>query len=296
MRLIIALKWETYGRRIFLTYNVPYFLLLTSFWFGFLYDVPTLRWASYVLSVFNLLFEELRELIFEGVYEYFGSIWNYFSFPAYLGILYAGTYRDILPAFSISSTYFYDPTASALVLSFAAFCLLLRSLEFLSILGSTSLFVVTVRLLILDIVMWSTLFVLFIFTFATAFKLLLDGEENFTSFPESVVTVFRMSIGDFDYPFTEDEAKDGAATILWVSYTFLVHLLYLNVLIAMMSKSFETVESKASGMARWGAARSEGRGAKQRCYMNSSFATRFARRCRFLVAVASSSLTSVLTL
>ena len=112
----------------------------------------------------------------------------------------------------------------------------------------TSVFVVTVIILVKDILMWSTLFFLFIFTYASAFILLLPGEEGFTSFDEALVTVFRMSVGDFSMPFSSDASTNKAAVALWVTYTFLVPLLYMNVLIAMMSKSFEIIGERASAV------------------------------------------------
>ncbi|GMH95559.1 hypothetical protein TrVE_jg3657 [Triparma verrucosa] len=257
VKLIIALKWETFGRRTYLRYKTPYVLLFISFWVGFMLDNEGSRWASYVLSLYCLVAEEFVELYNEGVHEYLTSVWNYMAFPAYVGILYSGLYYDILDAVNVDHDQDQrEDSFTKIVLSFAAFCLILRCLEFLSILQTTSLFVVTVRLLILDIATWATLFILFIFAFASAFRLLIPENEGFASNKESYITVFRMSIGDFDYPFSEDEAMDSCATALWIFYTFLVHLLYLNVLIAMMSKSFETVESAAGGMSSLALAKS----------------------------------------
>ncbi|GMH76303.1 hypothetical protein TrLO_g11620 [Triparma laevis f. longispina] len=257
VKLIIALKWETFGRRTYLRYKIPYLLLLMFFWVGFMFDNEGCRWGSYVLSLYCLIVEEFSELYHEGLHEYIASAWNYMSFPAYCGILYCGLYEDILDAANVSHDKDqHDDAFNKIVLSLSAFALILRCLEFLSILQTTSLFVVTVRLLVLDIATWATLFILFIFAFASAFHLMIPENEGFVTQKESYITVFRMSIGDFDYPFSDDEALDSCATGLWIFYTFLVHLLYLNVLIAMMSKSFETVESAAGGMSSLALAKS----------------------------------------
>ncbi len=243
VRLIIALKWHTFGKRQYLKTKIPYLLSLFSFMIGHFMGVQYARWVNMIVCAYLLLWEEFREVMLEGVSAYVSSVWNYMSGPAYIGILYLGIKREIL-----MDTDDWNGIDNV-IQSFAGFALIIRLLEFLSILQSTSLFVVTVQLLVLDIIMWGSLFTLFIWAFASAFYLLMDGEEGHETFASSAITVFRMSIGDFDYPFSEDETINNAATGLWVIYIFLVHLLYLNVLIAMMSKSFERVEDAASGMA-----------------------------------------------
>ena len=231
---------------------MPYLLVLVTAWIGFQdLEAPLyfgIRCFTYAGTFYLIFCEEMREAYREGFLDFVKSPWNYFSLPAYIGILYAGVCHDILS----------QPESPDLdiIKAAATFSLMLRALEFMIILSSTSLFVVTVRMLIRDIVLWGYLFVFFIVAFGFSFYVLLKGEENFETIAGTLVTVFRMSIGDFDYPFSEDEMKGQAATVLWIVYTFIVNLLYLNVLIAMMSKSFEKVEDAASGMASLALAKS----------------------------------------
>ena len=70
VKLIIALKWETFGRRTYLRYKIPYLLLLMFFWVGFMFDNEGCRWGSYVLSLYCLIVEEFSELYHEGLHEY----------------------------------------------------------------------------------------------------------------------------------------------------------------------------------------------------------------------------------
>jgi hypothetical protein len=249
VRLVINLKWNTFGRRSYMEQFVPYLVCLISSWVGFSYAGGLwCRVVAYAMCIYLLCWEEIREMYREGLFEYLLSPWNYFSCPAYVAILYSGVCQDILEAEQSSEL--------ALIKALATFALILRALEFMSILSSTSLFVVTVRMLVQDIILWGVLFVFFIVAFSATFFTLLEGEENFETLMGTGVTVFRMSIGDFDYPFSEDRYRGNAATVLWVLYTFIVNLLYLNVLIAMMSKSFEKVEDAASGMSSLALAKS----------------------------------------
>jgi len=242
IKLVVDLKWETYGRKMYIIQKFPYLLVSFSFWFGHMCDWQAVKYVSAGLSAFLLLKEELLELVIEGPSDYFSSVWNWMSFPSYLMTIALGL-NDMT-----SGALGLNDEQTQILVSAAGFLFVFRSLEFLSILGTTSLYVVTIRMLLLDIAKWATLFVLFIFGYASAFRFLLWDEEGHETFGESIVTVFRMSIGDFDYPFTANVTIDKCATVLWISYTFLVHLLYLNVLIAMMSKSFEGIENAASGM------------------------------------------------
>ena len=54
-----------------------------------------------------------------------------------------------------------------------------------------------------------------------------------------------MSVGSFPTVFSTDEVINSTACAIWVSFTFLVPLLYVNVLIAMMSKSFEKIGKRS---------------------------------------------------
>mmetsp|Transcript_20384 Transcript_20384/g.61928 ORF Transcript_20384/g.61928 Transcript_20384/m.61928 type:complete len:162 (+) Transcript_20384:145-630(+) len=58
-----------------------------------------------------------------------------------------------------------------------------------------------------------------------------------------------MSIGEFDYPFHEDRFINDWACAFFAVFVVLVHLLYLNVLIAMMASSYKAVSEDARASA-----------------------------------------------
>ena len=190
IKLVVDLKWETFGRRKYFAQKVPYGLVSLSFWIGFMLDYLGARWVSYVLSALLLIKEELLELVNEGAAAYFSSVWNWMSFPAYVLVILIGLEKDISKGILMM-----NEEVEQIFIAVAGFLLIFRSLEFLSILGTTSIYVVTIRMLVFDIAKWATLFMLFIFGYASAFRFLLWDEEGFENFGESIVTVFRMSIG-----------------------------------------------------------------------------------------------------
>ena len=104
--------------------------------------------------------------------------------------------------------------------------------------------------MIKDIMIWAVIFVIFLFTFATSFFLLLRNEdeiEGFDTFFGCFFSIFKMSVGDFETPFSSNPDINTVASILFVTYIFLVHLLYLNLLIAMMAKSYDKVVESCDG-------------------------------------------------
>ncbi|CAN0052175.1 unnamed protein product [Discosporangium mesarthrocarpum] len=82
-----------------------------------------------------------------------------------------------------------------------------------------------------------------------AFYGLLRGEHGFTSFWDSIVTVFIMSMGEIDQPFSDNRQLDTVAVILFMTFMLLVAIVYLNLLVAMMTTSYEKVLKGATAQA-----------------------------------------------
>ena len=134
---------------------------------------------------------------------------------------------------------------------------LLRSLEFLSILPFTSRFVHMLGIMFRqDLVQWSAIFVAFWVCFSAGFYTLLEGEDTvFYSPLKALDSTFLFAMGAFEVPFIEidedDEwtwdqsVKEGIAHILLVLLILAMTVVYLNVLIAMMSKSYEEIDDSA---------------------------------------------------
>ena len=112
LRLIIKLKWETFGKRRYFLSSLPYLCLCFCFWFGFIFDRPIARYISYGITLFLLLYEELRELLVEGPSLFLKNLFNYLSVPAYLGVLYVGFRKDVLKSSD------FDNVSDHIVLAF----------------------------------------------------------------------------------------------------------------------------------------------------------------------------------
>ena len=144
------------------------------------------------------------------------------------------------------------------ILVVAASCSLwLEVLSFLKILHKkTATFVLSIFQILTDLREFMIVLLLFVLMFTNAFYLLLSSAENsssssdaadddeaspFTSFGETLLTMYRMMLGDFERDWFTSESKEvaGVAVALFVIFTFLVMVLLLNMLIAIISDSCE---------------------------------------------------------
>jgi hypothetical protein len=76
IRICIALKWKSFGKTSYMKQKFPYLLVSIFFMAGFISDNLYGRYCTYAVTAYLLFFEELRELLREGVLEYFMSPWN----------------------------------------------------------------------------------------------------------------------------------------------------------------------------------------------------------------------------
>jgi len=249
-QLVVDVKWSQFGIERFWREAIPY-LTLVTFTLGLAFsrrsDEPVWRWLAVINSMMLLVKEEGREFLNEGFARYFSSIWNVCSLSCYVLII------SILP---LDLVYGYGENHSEYVngtrklcLTPAVFFLTIRLLEFLQILPTTNKFISMIGLMLSDISQWSIIFILFETTFALSFYVLLgDLGVGFDSLLESLVTTFAMTLGDFDLPFVDDPdeyRRNAMAITLFVILTFIVVIAYVNLLIAMMSTSYELIDKQA---------------------------------------------------
>ena len=139
----------------------------------------------------------------------------------------------------------------------ASCSLWLEVLSFLKILHKkTATFVLSIFQILTDLREFMIVLLLFVLMFTNAFYLLLSSAENsssssdaadddeaspFTSFGETLLTMYRMMLGDFERDWFTSESKEvaGVTVALFVIFTFLVMVLLLNMLIAIISDSCE---------------------------------------------------------
>jgi len=96
---------------------------------------------------------------------------------------------------------------------------------------------------------------LVIFAFSHAFKMLAiidtDNFDQYDSVGSSILTQYRMIIGDFDISsfLSPTEASQGIGIVFFIAFTLLVSIILLNLLIAIMSNSYDNIQENAK--AEW---------------------------------------------
>jgi len=279
IQIIIALKWQLFGARYYYTALARFLVLLVSYIMGFVFKKLYLRdetisfvfrWIAWVAAVGLFLHEECREM-YVSRWEYFTSAFNWMSLFGYTCVMV------MVPAATAMGDPFDDEAEQPYMRTLravAGVAITLRVLEFLAIHKTTGRLVAILNRMLHDTARWSGVFALLVIAFSFAFFALLQGEENFESLPAAVFTSFRFTIGEADPPFSDDGYLNGVASVFYMVFTILVHLLYLNVLIAMLSTSYEAVQedvaasaaySRASALIQWEA--TMGQKKRQKMYL-----------------------------
>uniref|UniRef100_A0A7S1TW52 PH domain-containing protein n=1 Tax=Phaeomonas parva TaxID=124430 RepID=A0A7S1TW52_9STRA len=252
--LVIHMKWKLFGQRMYIMQLLRYAVVLVSYFLGFIifpeqgYPWPTVmyaRWACFWLCVFLFMKEELVKMA-KSRWRYLASPYNWMALASYVCI--AAMVPQQALAWQDHASH-HDTKEMRALGAVAGALLFLRVLEFLAVLSATGAFVAMLRRVLLDAAKWSGVFLLLLSAFAVAFYSLLHGEDGFSRFGESFFSVFGMSIGEFDYPFHEDRFINDWACAFFAVFVVLVHLLYLNVLIAMMASSYKAVSEDARASA-----------------------------------------------
>ncbi|CAM9235271.1 unnamed protein product [Chrysoparadoxa australica] len=259
VRLVIALKWAVFGYRCYAFEIGLYLLLVTSFVSGFVIwneldnDVPggVFRILCWVILAWLVAMEGKECYYSTSLRAYFTSGWNVICIVAYALVL------ALLPVYMLARTERYsDPESQdrldevkRCIVGPATLMLFMRVLEHLATLRATGMFIAVIRLMILDTIRWSVLFVLFQAAFALAFFGLLEGEDGFNTFGATVITVFSMSMGELVSPFSSTTSLNVVASIVMITFSLLVSILYLNLLVAIMTTSYEEVLRAAGAQA-----------------------------------------------
>lgn len=256
LQLVIQLKWRLFGRRLYYQALMRFSVLVSLYLVSFvltpdgkaaLAAVLALRWCCWAVALFVLVTEEGRELSM-GPVDYFKSIYNWLSSISYLCIL---CIVPIMQAKVLQGDDTPDSDMLRLLRAVAGALLLLRTLEFLAIHKSTGRLVAILGHMAEDTARWLIIFVIFLFAFTLAFFAILHGDDNFESYEGAFFEVFRFSIGEADTPFSYDRFRNGVASLLYIFATLLIHLLYVNLLIATLSRRLDTVQDNVHAVAAY---------------------------------------------
>jgi transient receptor potential cation channel subfamily V protein 6 len=135
-----------------------------------------------------------------------------------------------------------DETDHVTVLSIAILFIWLKFIYFGRIFR-TAWLVRMVSQVVIDIIPFMCIFILAVFSFGNSFFILArNGDERFTGdhFWDALIYSYKAGQGDFDTD-NFDFRDEILAYIIWIFATLLVMLILLNLLIAIISDTFEKV-------------------------------------------------------
>ena len=99
-----------------------------------------------------------------------------------------------------------------------------------------------------DVIRFGIIYIIIWITFTLAFFLQFKGQNisDFTTFDNALMILLLQSFGEFNFDNILQARFPGLAIFLFICFMLLAHILLLNMLIAMMTRTFERVEKLSS--------------------------------------------------
>jgi hypothetical protein len=186
--------------------------------------------------------------------EYFGDVWNRFDICGYFLLLAS---ESLQIANVLDEGEDEDEVMqfwSVRLLSVGLVFSWVKLLKYLRVLKEFGPFVVMLGHMFKmdgDVMRFSIMFVVVLIPFSVAFTLLYGGTDDedltllYSSFGRSLMSVFRMTVIDYDYEPLRAQHESTAALIVIV-WIFLSGIVFLNLFIAMMSTTFQNVHDASA--------------------------------------------------
>ena len=94
-----------------------------------------------------------------------------------------------------------------------------------------------------DMVRFVVIYIIILGTCAVAFFYQFEGQNIEPFFTElgTIMTLFQMSLGEFDYPSILQGKYQALTILMFIAFMIVVHILLLNMLIAMITRTFEKI-------------------------------------------------------
>ena len=209
-------------------------------------------------SDFYYTYTRLADTVDEApLSEYFGNVWNIFDICGYLLLLTSECFQI---ANVLDEGEDPDEVMQFWAVRFLSIGLVfswLKLLKYLRVWKAFGPFVVMLGHMFQkngDVVKFSVMFIVVLIPFAVAFTLLYGGTEDpeltisYSTIGRSAVSVFRMTVVDYDYEILRQEHENTSAIIV-IFWLFLSGIVFLNLFIAMMSTTFQNVHDASARFA-----------------------------------------------
>ncbi|DBA01715.1 TPA: hypothetical protein N0F65_010125 [Lagenidium giganteum] len=218
---------------MFICESLCFFGLLVSTYCSFvLTDTVAGRAISMTTAVLMLTMEALDWN--KRRWSYVKDATNWINLVAYIGVLTL----DVLA--SVDSHFPHIDIARSIFIVLLCFCIL----EYLRMVPLTSLLIAITFKMVKDVIKFIVLYGVFQIGFSGSFFLLFQDENSrYNSYSEAFLATFLMLFGDFDSDLflRLDGVKAVVANTLVLLYLVGAMVMLMNLLIAMMSTSYQEV-------------------------------------------------------
>ncbi|CDW87954.1 wd-40 repeat protein [Stylonychia lemnae] len=198
----------------------------------------------YVMSIY-LLINEVRQ-VYKLKLNYFRSIWNYsdISPPILVIIVISFHLRH-----HVDNSYEL-PSFIITLHSFASLLVWIKFLYFLRIFRTTGYLINMLSTVLWDMKIFLLILLIIYLGFAEAFLRLAESSEEEFNFAKNyayaLVYAFRLSIGDTDTDLFDDNKQPITIWIIFILCALYTNIVMLNLLIAIISQSFEKINNNAN--------------------------------------------------
>ncbi|XP_054085331.1 polycystic kidney disease 2-like 2 protein isoform X2 [Zeugodacus cucurbitae] len=202
----------------------------------------------FYLFIFYFTIIEILEVIRIGCTNYLAyctliyNIWH----PFYVSALYKRFEKNPNDYLQLDKLCFWNLTYRA-VFAICAFLVCMKILKFISFNKTMRQFNATVSTCFRDLLGFGVMFGIVFLAYAQLGLLLFGNvHHDFRNFKESLLTMIRMILGDFDYEGIE-AANRVLGPIFFLTYILLVFFILLNMFLAIINDTYSSVKSDIRG-------------------------------------------------
>jgi Ion transport protein len=254
---VTDLHWSLYGKADHMFRLTMYVLLLVLFTLlKVMFDTWvsstklwqrgigwTLQAIKCIMFTCYFVWQESRELRYEGFAVWVRDAWNIMDVTAY-SLVYAGV---IVQACSHPEQPAQSKAAN-IINAVAAVLLWFKLLHYMRSYKATGILGSMILTILMELKSFMLVLAIVVVGFATAFYSILDTDKVSSSTDDTALkyntvgaalrTSFAYMLGDYELAVLDAGPSDVMLSILWVVFTVIVTILLLNILIAIISYKF----------------------------------------------------------
>jgi ankyrin repeat protein len=174
---------------------------------------------------------------FRGIRDYIGDIWNCLDISG----------LSLVSAYYILRFVYGSLDTALATLSLSTIFFAVSNMRYLSIAESVGKLIIMVFAMMGELRSFAIIFVIFVFGFCVTLYGLLSDVFAFLSVRQTLLTLFGLSVQNYDSTFLtlEDRTYEGLVVFVQVCYVLLTSVVLMNLIIARMSAMHAKIDDKS---------------------------------------------------